>query len=615
MAAIELVPDGTLDFSGGQNAALDPEQIAPNQYFYGINVSAEKKSLTPRWGLVQQKLDFSVTGNYTRTSGLQVSFEEVFRSGKFQAFIPYSIGPDIFVIYVVSGFVFLINVQTRGVTVLNPTDQVNIYADRINWSNAGEFLVIFDWPNNPFILDGVVIRRADPAKNEVPVSVLGTYNQNRLCIANAGIDWTAGDPSGSPSTPDAPITFNEVIVPSSPFVGDVYQIPTANKNNDFITAMGFLQVIDTSTGIGPLLVATSKSLYSYRTDLPRLSWQGGASGFVFGSMFLYSAGIVGQRAFININSDIIFLSPDGQVRALSMARNDQQRWGNSPISREVENFLEYIDDSIAFVAALAHFKNKVFITCNPYRVTCTSAEGLAQTDYVNAGVVVLETDNNSTLTNKTPPVWGGVWTGTGFLDYTENNKVFYVAGKYRGRNELYILDPTKTYDIIEDEVRNVRSVVLTREYINGDPTVNKELHTLDLGFRNLEEQVKVNVTYKPSTIDSYNYWRDLVFNAPVEQCQAFPDFPQGLQRQGIRDLNLGGVDENVCNVIEQNFMHIYKGVQLRLIITGKYWELQYIKLKGRVLHQTEVDAYCEEKAGVPIPAECFDIWAIPENPC
>lgn len=609
-----ILPDGNTTFVGGQNAGLRPSDIQPNQYFIGINLTTDQGSVGPRWGLQQDELlNFSNTGNYRRVTGLEVPFEQIFRGGKFQAFIPYSIGPDYFVIYIVSGFIFLINTFTKDVVVLNPTDALNFYADRINWSNAGNFLVIFDFPNNPFILEGIQIKRADPALFEVPISVMGTYNQNRLCIANAGIDWTAGDPSGSLFTPDAPVTFQEIIIPSAPFVGDVYQVPTANKNNDSITAMGFLQVLDTSTGIGPLLVATSSAIYSYRTDLPRTLWQGGSSGAVFGSALLKSVGIAGQRAHANIGSDLLFVAPSGQIYALSMARNDQTRWGNSPISREVNNFLESVDPTLHYVSAVANHKNKIFFTCNPYRTTVYSPDGFPQSDYVNAGVVVIETDTMASLGNQSPPVWAGLWTGTGFLDFAENNGVLYVAGKYRNRNELYILDPKKTYDTIEGKTRFVRSVMYTKEYTFTDPTINKVIHSVELGLRGLEEKIDVNIEYKTSTSETFNFWRHINIESPVEQCEGFPVFPNSLQPQGIRDLNAGGV-EKVCDPAEQVTMDIFKGLQLRFIITGKDWELQYLKLKAEPKIPEQLPVFgCDVREPVRVPVQCFNIWEIPDN--
>lgn len=615
MAVNEILPDGNIDFSGGQDSFIDPTNLAPNQYHSGINISAEKHSITQRWGIIECPLDFSLTGNYRRATGLEVTFEEVFYSGKFQGFIPYSVGPDRYNIYIISGFLFLIKLPSGAVSVMNPLDPVNVYADRVNWEQAAQYLVVFDFPNNAFILDGIQIRRADPSLNEIPTSVMGTYNQNRLCIANAGLDWTAGDPSGSTIAPDAPITFNEIIIPSSPYVGDVYQIPTGNRNSDAISAMGFLQVLDTSMGIGPLWVSIPSAIYSYRTDLPRLSWQGGTDGFVFGSVILYNNGVIGQRAHTNVGGDLIFKSSDGQLRALTMARNQVARWSNAPISREVSDWLGSDDPALGFVSVVSYFKNKILVTCKPYRTPCYSAEGYLQTDIANAGIVVLELDNLSTLSNQSAPIWAGLWTGVRFLDFAENKGTMYIAGKDGNRNKMYMFDPEKNFDVIDGKVRDIRSVVETKAYDFTDGSVNKALHSLDLGLRELQETVDVNISYIPSTTKISTHWKDLRFNTPVEQC-GFPMFANGLVPRGIRDLNVGSVDESVCDPTSRDYMSVFKAVQLRIILTGRHWELEYIKLKARVLPQTELDPYCNEQPGVPVEAECFDPWYIPPvNDC
>jgi len=197
-----LLNDYMLDFSGGQNAALDPDNIPENTYAAGVNTSTQTGTLRPRWGFEELKLDFSnETSFIRRLTGIEISAEKVFKEGRFQALIPYSIGADYHIIAIISGYLFLIHQDTKVVEVLNKTDPININAARINWSNAGRYLVIFDYPSFPLIVEGVSTRRADPAKNEVPVSVIGTYNQNRLFIGNAGNEFTAGDPLLMPPLP------------------------------------------------------------------------------------------------------------------------------------------------------------------------------------------------------------------------------------------------------------------------------------------------------------------------------------------------------------------------------------------------------------------------------
>lgn len=613
MVAPTLIPDGTTNFSGGQNAGVKPHALAENQFYIGVNVNCSSTVLNPRWGIEEiPHLNFEEAGDFTRQTGRTVPFENVFKYGNFQGLIPYVINNETYVIYIIAGFLFLVNLDTNLVTVMNPTDMLNPNTTRHNWSNAGQYTEVFDWPNYPMILDGLTARRSDPSLYETPVSVLGCYNQNRLCIASAGIEWTAGDPAGSLAAPEAPVTFLEVLLPGSPYYGDIYQVPTSSKYIRSITAMTYLQVIDKSTGIGPLLVSTQDSIYSYRTDLPRAQWQPSATSGVFGSMFLPSTGIAGQRAHANVGSDVLFLGTDGQIYALSMARNDQRRWGNSPISREVSNFIMYPNKDSAYVSTVTYFKNKLFASCVPTLVDAITAEGYPTFDYVNSGMLVMDYGVNAQLNNPGVPIWTGLWTGVQFTECVEVNGTLYVSGKIHGENRLLKFNPNSTVDIIDGKERLIRSVIETKEYDHTDATVNKQLHSIDFGIRNIDGNMTISVDYRPSNVEYFTPWESVDFAAPVLQCSYPVKYPNGLVGQGIRDFTIGSTDESTCVPGTEDLMYVYKGVQIRATITARHWELEYIKVKGRVLPRDERETVCELTSGEPAPAECFNYFYIPE---
>lgn len=605
--ANELLTDGTVDFSGGQNAAFDPTRIPANCYASGINISSDRSVIRPRWALQSLGLDFSETGNYIRKNKTTISFENIYKSGRFQAIFPYNIGTVYYTGIVISGVVFLVEKVTRKVTVVNPDDLLQITHRRVNWSDAGNYFTLYDYPNRPLILDGIESRRSDPAKNEVPVSVLGTYNQNRLFIGNAGNEFTGGDPSGSQATPDAPITFNEVIQSSSPFVGDVYQLPTSIKTST-ITAMGFLQVIDTSTGIGPLLISTSNSISSFPTQQPRDDWKAGQ----FGSVVLFNAGIAGQRAFSNVMSDIIFMSPDKQIRTLSMSRNAQARWGNAPISREVQNFLKEGSDDLIKYTATGFFNNKFFSTANPYRVSSYDVEGNIVNDVAFGGFVVLEMDTTASIISPaTTPVWAGLWTGIRPMDLCTVNEACYVMAKSdSGVNELYQMRPDRTYDEIDGKIRYIKSRLYTRNYTWKNEFATKQLTNLSLYMQNISEELTITAAYKPSHASTFQHWRTISTNAPVAQCK-LPIRPQGFAPQSIRELNFGSVDDTACNPSSKDLYSIVKKTQVRLDITGKSWELTGIEIRARDFPVSDdLDVVCDEQLTEGILNECNDDWSI-----
>lgn len=365
---MEYLVAGAQTFIGGQDASKIPDQIEGGYFAASVNTSNRRAALQPRWGGVKLKVSYS-DGYLENSFKKQNPYQNIFETGKYQATIPFQIGNVPHLVIVISGCIFLYNQITRNISYLpiettdSSVDRLNGRATRINWTAAGKHLVLFDFPAYPVILDGVTARRADPALYEIPAALMGVYNSNRLFIANGGNEFTAGDPVGSTTTPNAPITFEEVLLTGSTYYGQIFQLPTFDTN-EAITAMAFLQMADTSTGIGPLLVGTDKAIYSYATQNLRSTWEQGQ----FGSVLTYNTGIAGARAICNVNSDLFFMSSDGQVRSLSMSREEQGKWSKVPISLEVQNWLNSINPDLFKYTVISYFKNKVFILANPYRV-------------------------------------------------------------------------------------------------------------------------------------------------------------------------------------------------------------------------------------------------------
>lgn len=597
--------DGTNDFSGGSNAGVDPSLLPPNQFEAGINISTTKGILSPRWGYIKKKLDFSNAGVLKFDSINNISFENIFRQGRFQALIPYYINGEYYVIYIVSGYLFLINQTTFVVQVLNPDDPLNDKTPRLNHSAASRYLVIFDFPNNAAIIAGIEFRRANPSDNEVPISVMGVYNERRLFIVNALNEFTAGDPTGAVGRPKAPITFFEINQSSSDFVDQIFQMPT-DYNALPITYIGFLETIDTSTGIGPVIVSTPRNIYSFRGDKPRIQWTDG-----FGSVFLSKTGIKGPRAAVNVNGDLFFIGTDNQIRSASMSRDEQSRWSKTGISREVEQFLTVREEDLNSVAFASSFQNNIFFAANPYRLNCRDVRGNIESDYAFGGVVVIETDNVSGLAKTATPVWGGLWTGTRPLDMAVNNNMCFMAGKEGETNQLYVLDPKLTYDV--DEVlginKDIKSRIRTKGFDHQAPINIKRFNSLSAGLRGMEGVVNIDVSYKPDYAANYTYWRNFTHIAPYRQCEAFPQFPLGLAKHALMDVDLGSIPDDDCEPVNKIFTDAYNYMQFEIDITGRNWEMHYLVLNARILPTTN-DVDCVNLEEIWVPKKCNSDWRL-----
>lgn len=608
----EYLTDGSSDFLAGQDASKVPDKIPQNAYAAGVNVSVKNGILGPRPGWGRKSLIF--TDKTLKLKNLyEIPYENIFRSGNYQAVIPYGIGIDKYQIYVIAGIIFLYNQNTNVVDVIEIEDGSKLDESqvRINWSFAGRFIVIFDFPARPVIIEGTTARRSNEADNEVPVSVLGAYNQNRLFIVNAGNEFTAGDPTGSLATPDAPITFDEVLVPSSPFFNQIFQLPTdyINENINEITAATFLQFTDTSTGIGPLLLSTSQGIYTFQTQLPRDQWEAGQ----FGTAFVYNNGIAGPKSFAHVNSDLFYISSDGQLRTLSMSRDEQKKWSKKGISREVQNWIKFYDKSLIQYGVIGYFANKILVAVNPYRTRAKTQEGFDTTDVTHAGFVVIELDNISTLTSEAPPVWAGLWTGVRPMDFCFNDNRCFVISKDLGfRNEIYELMPDITYDTADAKIRDIRSRVYFREYSFESEFQNKSLHSLEVNLAALQGNFSLEAKFKPAHASKFKLWRKIDINVAAESCD-MPTNPNGFLPFDIGSVNLGGAEEGeVCDEPTQKTYGRFRKVQLLFDIVGRYWQLHELLLRAIFQPQNEnAEIFCE-KMNVAIPADCNDDWVYEE---
>lgn len=555
----ELIADGQLSFEGGQDASLPPSRLAENKFAAGINITTAKGRVTSRYGYERKKLTFPTAG-YAYRFNKSADFQGVFREGKFQALAPYQIGKRHYLVVVISGLIFLVNQDTFEVNVLTvgKDTQLNESAPRINWSPAGRFLVLYDFPSRPVIIEGQVARRSDPDFNEIPASTLGIYNQSRLFFANAGNEFSAGDPVGNLLTPFAPVTAEEIQLEGSPYLAEIYQAPT--KYDARITAMANLQVTDTSTGIGPLLVASKKEIFVFNTIGPREGWinRDGGDAAQFGKSISDNAGIAGQRAFVNVNSDLFFISQDGQMRSLTVSQEEQRKWARVPMNLEVQNWISYLSPDLIDYSSLTYFKNKIFWTVRPYRVRSRKVDGFPILDVAHSGFVVLTTDNVSRMGSDAPPAWEGLWTGLRPLDACVTNERMFVMSKdYYSRNELYEVDPNLKVDrTAEGHRRAIKGVVYTREHFFQDLFAIKSLKNVELGVTDISGDFEVGIDYKPSHSSNFLYLSNFRHSVPV----AYKEVTGGAipQRKAIafRELKFGLPESEDGHPVTDDLKHI-----------------------------------------------------------
>ena len=606
--ATTLQYDNQTHFEGGQNMSMPPSELPENQYVKAVNVSTRKGVLTPRFGFERKKLKFPA-GGYSYEFNKISDFEYNFHAGKFQALCPFVIGQRSYLVVVVSGIIYLIDQDTFNVSVLtlNTYSQVYDAAPRINWAVGGRFLVLYDFPSLPVILDGHVAYRSDRSIHQLPVANLGTFNQSRMFFANRGIGFSAGDPVGNDLTPDAPITVEEIEDSGSPYYGDVYAAPT--KFNIPITAMATLQSVDTSTGIGALIAATNREIFAFDTTQARDKWTAGQ----FGTSLNDEAGIVGPRALCNVNSDLFFVSDDGQLRSLSASRDAQKKWARVPMSVQVADWVSYIDDALKPYTAICYFKNKIFWTVRPYRVFAQRLDTTPVLDVAHSGMVVLETDNIARFGVDAAPAWAGLWTGVHPMDMcvTPNERMF-IMSKDSGGNFLYEVDPNLTVDKADTQVRRIRSTVYTREHLFGNHFSLKKLHNVELGISSLRGPVHITVEYKPNHSEKYHPFGDFRYNVP----DSYTDISSGLIPEKLplafREIKFGRPDSDEAHPVTRDLFSCMKSVQLRVTLYADNWQFDTYQIGAEAFLENLTEFLPDDLPEATEEAEPYSDWTYEE---
>lgn len=612
----EFLPDGNTDFSLGQDAWQQPDRIQANQYAKGVNLSIRSGALSPRNGYHELMLNFEL-GTIETKFRHERTYEDIWRSGKFQALIPHVIYPENYLLTVISGLIFRTNVRTGRTILLSKTIKLNQYASRINWSFAADKIVIFDYPDYPIIIENETVTRSSlshqidgqPAP-QIPVSSLGTYNHNRLFVANAGIEITAGDPVGSLAIPEAPTTFAEVFIDSSPFRNQFFSLSEEEASYP-IAAMGFIQELDQSLGVGPLFVATEKKFHYYKTQQPRDQWTVGQ----FSGIMLDNTGIAGARAFVNVNSDLIFASNSGRVHALSSSRGESKKWSNISISREVENYLK-AEPFLRRFCVLGYFDNRLFVTAKPYRITALTRDQRPVTDYAHGGFAVLEIESAASLLRQGTPVWTGVWTGIDPMDLcTVGDRCFIIAKN--GGNRIFELKKDSTFDMVGKRKRPVRSIIYTRSYQFGDDFALKRENSLSLHLQDLKGDISLKIERRPSHSHKFLEYAAWQHHAPYGECGGLPEreFANGCAPLQLRQLVFGDATEQDCNPASQDEYNVFSETQLRLTLQADYWTLNGIKMKAEKLPYVERagDNTCNTLTSQKLPLQCEPDLLLPED--
>lgn len=498
------VPDGYASFIGGANEGIHPSLIQENQTRRNINVTLSNGTIAPRCPYRELTLDF-ISPEQADTSPVlsAVTYRRNFKKGRIQHVGKFQTPIGEFLILVINGVIYAVDIEDRLVHII-PLNELNdhvldFYANRINGTQAGDFYVLFDWPNQPVVITSSLTSfRTKARRFGIPKSFIGTFVHNRLFIGNKGTEFGASDPR-RPDNRNAVLEFRESIVGpgnENPAFADQFFSLTYIDRLSNITAMGFLKQTEgtSAIGYGPLFVSTKEAIHLFAVNQPRVRWE---ESDQWGSAYIFNYGIVGQRAFTNVGADIIYRAYDSMIYSTARMYSDQRGWGLTHISQELKESFGTVNEHLVPYAFVTYHRNKVYCSLKPFLVPAETLFGVPSADIVWDGIGVLEYNTVSGVSaQQGNPVWAGVSEGI-FVDAVEvDNELIYVGKRspVGEDNMIFIQEKLHGKDYYVNASFPIRSRVYTREFKWPEHLVKeKNLQFLQFIFSRVVGKVSIHV--------------------------------------------------------------------------------------------------------------------------
>lgn len=393
---------------------------------------------------------------------------------------------------------------------------------------------------------------------ELPPGRMGVYlmGRNWVCLVD-GKQFVASDQVGGSSGTVAE-NFRDAVLKISENSylagGGNFTVPGSVGD---IRAMTFVAELDAALGQGPLMVFTTRNVFSCKSPVLRTEWQDVTNPIL--RVALISEGATGQNSTIQSNGDTIFRSLVG-IFSLILARRDFDTWGNVPISREVERVTDLDDEALLPFASAIVFDNRMLMTTRP----TSSSLGV-----YHQGLVALNFDPLSTLRGKAPSIYDGVWAGLNALqlltgEFSLVERAFaFTFNTTTTEIELWELEKTKTTEINDNTFTPItwlfESPTLDWPGEKRDKPRFKRMMDGEIYVDDLRGSVLFQAFYRP---DEWPCW------IPWLEWTECAGTGTGTQPQFRPRMGLGQPDSKLCDLITNRpFRDAYR-FQFKLVVTG-----------------------------------------------
>lgn len=549
------VPDGIRATPRGVNSGQGPETIGREYIAFLVNGTVRGGYVSPRPGVKKLELDYG--GNESLQDGL-------FQGASY--YKPRNGSPVL--IAQISGRLYRFDVSQFNNPVTDISIQVNIGGVlQFDYNSAimrqAWMLQVEDWlivQNNlqrPVFYDGNTSRRA--GNGELPPGNVMEYSMGRVWMALTDRQsFIAGDlvygPSGSLA-----YNFRDAVlkVTENDFLneGGEFTVPI---NAGPINAMRNIAILDTSMGQGPLQVFTERAVFSINAPVDRTTWKD--LTYPIATVSGIGNGALSQDGTVTINGDIWFRSKDG-LRSFVLAMRQFNEFGNVPMSREMSRVIDADNRRLLGYNSAILFDNRYLTTCSPGNSFLHGT--------FHRGVIALDFDIVSSMSNRLPPAYDGLWTGIRILklvsgDFGGVDRAF--AFVLSSADKIEIWEITRN-DIFDNTSRRIEMVLETPAFFGGLELL--KLNGGDMFIDQLSGRTDFNVKYRPDQYADWFDWHSWSECANYQTCTLENcAVPGNLQKQYRARMRLPNDPPQVCSTEDNRPSNLGYHFQVRVKVTG-----------------------------------------------
>jgi len=461
-----------------------------------------------------QNLTAAQAGNIIHTPAIlvfnSVAVARNFQTGLFQRASFYNGAFSSSLLSSQGGRQFAIQIDKWSVSEITPATGRNSGRLQMGWwCQAEQYAIYQDNQSAAIIFDGSTSRRANPAASEVPVGNVMCYAMGRLLVALPDRQsYRAGNLvfENSGTTYDLlQFSDNNYLNEGGDFVARVFGAPS---NVGPILAMRGVAMEDTQLGQGPVIIGQPNMVFTVNLPFDRTTWKNLSNALQTANPI---KGPLGQDSTILINTDIWYRALDG-IRSYMMARREfRERWGNSPMSNEVNSILAYDTTQLLEHGSAVLFDNRLLMTVSPVQ----SIRGVWF-----RGLAVIDFNELSSLRGKNPPCWEGIWAKERIFQtvvgtVNNNDRCFAYTLNDSNQIELWEIIPDLKFD---NETDAIPWTLDFPSYNCGDSDRFKALESARMVLQDISGTLTYNLKYRSDQNPCWRPWANSGVCSPNQTC-------------------------------------------------------------------------------------------------